>query len=81
MDDRKDYVAPAIAAEDVLEQTSLACMVTEPFPVGNDGARVAQDEAFATGLQCAVNVNKGGAFAGTGCTFKPPSLLDAVVLS
>lgn len=28
MDDRKAYVAPAIAAEDVLEQTSLACNST-----------------------------------------------------
>ena len=81
MDDRKDYVAPAIAAEDVLEQTSLACQVSEPFPIGNDGVKAAQVEAFVPGLQCTVNVNKGGAFAGTGCTFKPPSLLDAVVLS
>jgi len=31
MDTRKDYVAPAIAAEDDLEQTSLACYATEPF--------------------------------------------------
>ena len=28
MDARKEYVAPAIAAEDVLEQTSLACNLT-----------------------------------------------------
>ncbi|MFB0533512.1 MAG: hypothetical protein ACETWR_00870 [Anaerolineae bacterium] len=28
MDARKDYVAPAIAAEDALEQTSLACNMT-----------------------------------------------------
>ena len=29
MDTRKDYVAPAIAAEDVLEQTSLACNMSQ----------------------------------------------------
>ena len=74
MDDRKGYIAPAIAAEDVLEQTSLACMVTEPFPAQPDAI-------YATGLECATNVNKGGAFAGGGCTFKPPSPADLVVLS
>jgi hypothetical protein len=76
MGDRKDYVAPAIAAEDVLEQTSLACQVTEPFnPDGAGGA-------FAPGVgECSTNVNKGGAFAGGGCTFKPPNLQQVVVLS
>ena len=35
MDLRKDYAAPAIAAEDVLEQTSLACNVTQPLDNGS----------------------------------------------
>jgi len=54
MDLRRDYVAPTIAAEDVLEQTSLACQVTQfPFDEGN----------FAPRLEgCTENVTKGGAF-------------------
>jgi hypothetical protein len=74
MDDRKDYVAPAIAAEDVLEQTSLSCMVTEPY-TGAKGA------AFASGLDCTSNVAKGGVFIKSGCTTQAPKPSELVVLS
>jgi hypothetical protein len=54
VDQRQDYVAPAIAAEDVLEQTSLACQVTQfPFDQGNFGPQF---------QGCAENVTKGGAY-------------------
>ena len=78
MDHRKDYVAPAIAVEDVLEQTSLACQVTEPFPT-QPGA------IFAPGLPCSTNVNKGGVFIvgkpGSDCTIPAPAPTTLVVLS
>jgi hypothetical protein len=88
MDDRKDYVAPAIAAEDVLEQTSLACQVTEPYSGDNgvvDGAWVAQVGIYATGLACTTNVNKGGVFipgeVAGGCSIMAPKPNNLVVLS
>lgn len=50
MDTRKDYVAPAIAAEDNLEQTSLACNATT-------------DQLNGTfGPGCTTRVDKGGAW-------------------
>jgi hypothetical protein len=56
MDARENYVAPAIAAEDVLEQTSLACNVTQPLDNGS----------FVPGgggeVPCTHNPAKGGAF-------------------
>ncbi len=55
MDTRKDYVAPAIAAEDTLEQTSLACNVTETGPGTLEET-------------CDLNVAKGGAFYVELCT-------------
>jgi hypothetical protein len=77
MDDRKDYAAPAIAAEDVLEQTSLACQVSEPFPT------TGQDTVFAPFLECATNVSKGGVFIDieVGCTSVVRDFKQAVVLS
>jgi hypothetical protein len=77
MDDRKDYVAPAITAEDVLEQTSLACQVSEPFPATGPST------VFAPFLECATNVNKGGAFIKVelGCASAVPNIKEAVVLS
>jgi hypothetical protein len=54
MDHRKDYVAPTIAAEDVLEQTSLACNLSQYDP--NDKTLIGPNE------MCRVNVAKGGAF-------------------
>ncbi len=82
MDHRKHYVAPAIAVEDVLEQTSLACMVTEPYP-----GKTEQNGIFATGLACGTRVNKGGVFiagetaAQAICTIQAPKPSDLVVLS
>jgi hypothetical protein len=52
MDDRKDYVAPAIAWEDVLEQTSLACTGSEPD----------QDTNYFGGGGCRTDVSKNGAY-------------------
>ena len=57
MDTRKDYVAPAIAAEDNLEQTSLACTATEDWP----GVTPGPGGTFAGPWpQCTVDVSKGG---------------------
>ena len=82
MDHRKDYVAPAIAVEDVLEQTSLACMVSEPYPGKSNGETPA---IFATGLPCSTLVNKGGVFIGDAaaaeCTIQAPKPSQLVVLS
>jgi hypothetical protein len=69
MGHRKGYVAPAIAAEDVLEQTSLACQVTQ-FPFDN-GSFAPRFEA------CAENVAKGGAFFPNLCDH--PLLTDGEV--
>ena len=73
MDHRKDYVAPAIAAEDVLEQTSLACQVTQwPF----------DDNNFVPGFgQCTENVAKGGAYFPQGCANPLEDQQTPVVLS
>ncbi len=54
MDLRRNYAAPTITVEDVLEQTSLACNVSQFEPnnkllIGPNG-------------MCRVNVAKGGAF-------------------
>lgn len=83
MDARKDYVAPAIAWEDVLEQTSLACHATQPFPiqpvVGECFAGFIGPN-FAEVFPCEINVEKGGAFAAIdgGCDINVE--LDAVVV-
>jgi hypothetical protein len=73
MDLRKDYVAPAIAAEDVLEQTSLACQVSEwPFGVNS----------FVPGFgPCTDNVAKGGAYFPNGCANPLEGQQPPVVLS
>ncbi len=64
MDLRKDYVAPTIAAEDVLEQTSLACNLSQFDP--NDKSLIGPNG------MCRVNVAKGGAFTGQfGCSQGP----------
>jgi hypothetical protein len=69
MDARKDYVAPAIAAEDDLEQTSLACTGTaEPQPPNYNA------------VTCQVDVSKGGAWPNieVGCTWETE---DVIILS
>jgi hypothetical protein len=79
---RKEYEAPAIAWEDVLEQTSLACQATQPFPEGNGGPGAAQIP-FAPDilLDCTFSVAKGGAF-GPSCNVDLiRQELDPVVLS
>jgi hypothetical protein len=73
MDARKDYVAPAIAAEDTLEQTSLACGASQPWP-GVPG------ETFAQDIPCRIEVQKGGHF-GPSCTIFVPFPPEVVVLS
>lgn len=69
MDARKDYVAPAVAAEDALEQTSLACTESQKLPGGLTGPEY-----------CEVNIAKGGAYADFDeyCTHEPsqPVLLS-----
>ena len=57
MDTRKNYVAPAIAAEDTLEQTSLACNATTTDFTGDN---------FAPNYECRVDVTKNGAFYESG---------------
>jgi hypothetical protein len=80
MDDRKDYVAPAIAWEDVLEQTSLACTATQPFPaMSTCFAGVPQLPNYAPGFQCQTDVSKGGAFSGDSACNIP--VREPVVLS
>ncbi len=73
MDYRKDYVAPAIAAEDVLEQTSLACQVTQwPF----------EGNSFVPEIgPCTVNVAKGGAYFPQVCANPLENQETPVVLS
>ncbi|UCC87650.1 MAG: hypothetical protein JSV81_22815 [Anaerolineales bacterium] len=60
MDDRKDYVAPAIEWEDVLEQTSLACNAIQGDIVGP--ACFAGDGTGTFTQGCGTDVAKGGAF-------------------
>ena len=72
MDARKVYVAPTIAAEDVLEQTSLACNVTT-LPGNGD------ETLIVTGKECETNIAKGGTFSGPPCTNSPGA--EPVVLS
>jgi hypothetical protein len=71
VDTRKDYVAPAIVAEDVLEQTSLACNASAPFRQFNGSCFGGQAVMpnFAPGLPCLNNVAKNGAFVGQDCQF------------
>ena len=71
---KKTYVKPAVLAEDVLEQTSLACNASEGYQ-GPSG------EAFATGLSCDRNVQKGNNFAEDQCEFNLDSESQVVVLS
>ena len=63
MDLRRDYVAPTIAVEDVLEQTSLACNVSQFEPNNKT--------LIGPGAQCRVNVAKGGAFIIETCSHGP----------
>ncbi|UCC88830.1 MAG: hypothetical protein JSV81_05875 [Anaerolineales bacterium] len=85
MGDRKGYVAPVIAWEDVLEQTSLACNATQPFPINATCfAGEPQRLNYAPGLGCANDVSKGGAFAlddGGGCDISVNLPGGVVVLS
>jgi hypothetical protein len=71
MDSRKAYAPPAIVAEDVLEQTSLACNATAPFRGFTRSCFGGQAilPNFAPGLVCRTDVSKGGAFTGTSCRF------------
>ena len=73
MGHRKGYVAPAIAAEDVLEQTSLACQVSQwPF----------EENGFMPGFgPCTENVTKGGAYFLEGCAHPLENQQTPVVLS
>jgi hypothetical protein len=63
MDHRKDYVAPTIAVEDVLEQTSLACNVSQFDKM--------DQTIIGPGAECRVNVAKGGAFIVETCAHGP----------
>ncbi|MDH4136497.1 MAG: hypothetical protein OEW09_07270 [Anaerolineae bacterium] len=64
MDARKEYVAPAIAAEDTLEQTSLACNATAGVPImGNILSSCFAGQPTGNFTQaCGTDVAKGGAF-------------------
>jgi hypothetical protein len=80
---RKEYAAPAIAWEDVLEQTSLACQATQPYPMtGVCFAGVSMPFASGAPLECTFSVAKGGAF-GKSCDtiLLPEQLREPVVLS
>ena len=62
MDSRQDYVAPAIAWEDVLEQTSLACNATLPPPPLGPNAQCFAGELPVFTAACEVDGTKGGSF-------------------
>lgn len=62
MDHRKDYAAPAIEWEDILEQTSLACHATQPGTIPPRPG-----DPFAPGLLCDRMVHKRGAFIEGSC--------------
>jgi hypothetical protein len=56
MDSRQDYVAPAIAWEGGLEQTSLACNATLPWEAEGPAFTGPADD------KCVVDAAKGGSF-------------------
>jgi hypothetical protein len=64
MDHRKDYAAPAIEWEDVLEQTSLACNATQGVPVVGPSCFAGGGVGTFTQV-CGTDVAKGGAFIQT----------------
>lgn len=80
MGDRKGYVAPAIAWEDVLEQTSLACNATQPFPINATCFAGVPQQIYAPGFECGTDVSKGGAFASNDSVCNIP-VREPVVLS
>ena len=61
MERRREYVAPAVAWEDVLEQTSLACNATMPVPLPPAPQCFAGD-AGPFSPACEVDGTKGGSF-------------------
>ena len=64
MERRREYVAPAIAWEDVLEQTSLACNATSPPPpLGPNAQCFAGEPLQVFAQECVQDVTKGGSFA------------------
>jgi len=82
MDTRKDYVPPAIVAEDVFEQTSLACNATMPYPEIDATCFAGNFQInFALGLLCLNNVQKGGAFALEACDTNLGGPEEVVALS
>lgn len=81
MDNRKMYVRPAVQSEDVLEQTSLACHATMPYPLmGQCFAGVQPLPNFAGVMGCLNDVSKGGAMDSR-CDIVLASPKDIVVLS
>ena len=73
------YTAPGITAEDLIEQTSLACNSDRPFPgyPPHDGAW-----APGTEIDCSINVAKSGAYADDPvCVWQLDDEGDVVVLS
>jgi hypothetical protein len=83
MDARKPYAPPAIVAEDVLEQTSLACNATQPFRGFTSSSCFGGQQqlpVFAPGLPCQASAAKGGAFTGNSCRFTV-GVNNVVVLS
>ena len=80
MDARKDYVAPAIAAEDDLEQTSLACHATMPYPMIGATCFAGEIQPPNYAYWCETDVSKGGALD-LECNVVLRSPKDIVVLS
>ena len=58
MSTRKEYVAPAITAEDQLEQTSLACSV-----ICLPGTPECPPNPFEAAFQCRNNITKAPMFS------------------
>jgi hypothetical protein len=67
---KKEYTAPAIETEDVVEQTSLVCNATEPYERNGQVLNGLSGLNFATGLDCQIDVGKGDNWSNTeACEF------------
>ena len=69
MKTRKPYAPPRVAAEDILEQTSLACNATDEPVIPNGTTNHANGGylTFADGIGCVTDVGKDPAFVAGVC--------------
>jgi hypothetical protein len=82
---RRTYVRPAVVTEDRVEQTSLACNATQPYPLAAGIDEFPGAGAFAPGTSlngCTTNVAKGLNFANANvCEIAVEGPSSVVVLS